>query len=240
MRFLLILLLLCGQCLAQDKEEEFSERLGPVLKVRVMQQGRCPKGIPCTPVQVACGSCVLVDGKKTAQGTTNYTAVSAAHVVTKDCTQLTTTDKQWNKYPADHYLEVHADGKWKACNLKYVGKSTDISTVTFSSSADLQLVCVSQSTPKKDAVLRVVGYKACDRLTTLPAVLLWTDEGSESLDAFHRTPENVAPGMSGGAVLDANGDLVGITVGFPTVSQGSVGIFTGHREVRRFVDVALD
>ena len=237
---LLMLLILCGQCAAQDKEEEFSERLGPVLKVRVMQQGRCPKGIPCTPVQVACGSCVLVDGKKTTQGTTNYTAVSAAHVVTKDCTQLTKTDKQWNSYPVDHYLEVQTDGKWKACRLKYVSKYSDICMLTFASSADLQLVCVSQTTPKKDDVLRVVGYKECDKLTTLPAVSLWTDEGSESLDAFHRTPENIAPGMSGGAVLDSHGDLVGITVGFPTVSQGSVGVFTGQIAVKRFVDSSLD
>lgn len=233
MKHLLLLLLLCGQCFAQDKEE-FSERLGPVLKVRVMQQGRCPKGVPCTPVLMYCGSCVVIDGTKTAQGTTNYTALSAAHVVTKDCTQLSKTVKQWNSYPVDHYMEIEADGKWKACKLKFVSNRADISMLTFSSSSALQMVCVAQDAPKKDDVLRVVGYKSCDKLATLPAVSLWTDEGSESLDAFHRTPENIVPGMSGGAVLDARGDLVGILVGFPSVSSGSVGVFTGHAEVKRF------
>jgi len=239
-KHLLILLALCGQCFAQDKIEEFSEQVGPVLKVRVMQQGRCPKGIPCTPVQISCGSCVLVGAKATPNGNTDYTALSAAHVVTQGSTQLTKTEKQWNSYPADHYLEIQADGKWKPCRLKYVSKYSDISLLTFSSSADLQLVCVSQTAPKKDDVLRVVGYKACDKLTTLPAASLWTDEGSESLDAFHRVPESVAPGMSGGAVLDAQGDLVGIVVGFPTVSQGSVGVFTGHLAVKRFVDSSIE
>lgn len=232
MRCLLILLALCGHCVAQDKEE-FSERLGPVLKVRVMQQGRCPKGIPCTPVQLYCGSCVVIDGSKTPQGT-NYTAISAAHVVTAGSVQISKTEKRWNKYPADHYMEVQADGKWRPCSLKYASKYADAAMLAFSSSSELQMVCVAQSAPKKDDVLRVVGYKECDKLATLPAVSLWTDEGSESLDAFHRTPENIVPGMSGGAVLDARGDLVGVTVGFPSVSQGSVGVFTGHAEIKRF------
>jgi len=236
MKYILLLLLLCGQCAAQDKEE-FSENFGPVLKVRVMQQGRCPKGVPCTPVVVSCGSCVLVDRKDDSPAT--YSTVTAAHVVTQTGPDRPDGKKNWLLYPADHYYEVLVNGKWKIARLKYASGKADVAMMTFQSSETLQMVCVSETRPQKDDVLRAVGYKECESLRTLPGTLLWSDQGSEALDALHKITEDVAPGMSGGAVLDSQGNLSGVVVGYPTVSNGSVCVFTSQAVLKDFVDASL-
>lgn len=246
MKYVLLLLLLCGQCLAQDKEE-FSENFGPVLKVRIMQQGRCPKGVPCTPVLVACGSCVLVDSDVASNGNSNYSAVTAAHVVTQVGADRPDGKKNWLLYPSDHYYEVLVNGKWKIARLKYASGRADIAMVTFQASDPLQLVCVSETRPKKDDVLRAVGYKECETLATIPGTSLWTDLGPDAMDAMHKLPQDIVPGMSGGAVLDSSGDLVGVIVGYPDLEMsgikienfGSVGVFTGQNVVKDFVDASL-
>ncbi len=247
MRYLLVLLLLCGQCVAQDNVE-FSELTGPVLKIRVMKQGRCPKGVPCAPVFVAGGSCVLVDAQKDREvkGRTTYAVLSAAHVVTQGRKPVSETEQHWTAYPTDHYPEVQVDGKWQSAQFKYVSKYTDIVLLTMTTTKDgLKTVKVSEARPKDSDVLRLVGYKEGEALTTLAGASLWQDEGQEQLDAAHKLTESVVEGESGGAVLNASGELVGIIVGSSRLQIGTdptalvdtdVGLFTSQYAIKRFMD----
>jgi hypothetical protein len=238
MRYLLVLLLLCGQCVAQDKAE-FSELTGPVLKIRVMKQGKCPKGIPCAPVFVAGGSCVLVDAQKDREvkGRTTYAVLSAAHVVTQGRKPVSETEQHWTAYPTDHYPEVQVDGKWQSAQFKYVSKYTDITLLTLTTTKDgLKTVKVSETRPKEKEVLRIVGYKGGETLAASAGVSLWQDEGQEQLDAANKLTEKVVQGQSGGAVLNASGELVGVVVGYPDYSPDDIALFTSQYAIKRFMD----
>ena len=240
MKYIAALLVLCGQCVAQDKVE-FSELTGPVLKIRVMQQGRCPKGIPCTPIFVSGGSCVVADVKEAGNRPT-YAILTAAHVVTQYQKDQPNGDKEWVPYGQDHYYEVSVNGGWKIATLTHKSLNADAALLTLPSSTQLRVAPVASKRPVKGDTLRLIGYKGGETLTTHAGVCLWNDDSSNSLDAAHKLTEPVSPGESGGAVVNASGELVGLIVGDAKISiadmevETGVGVFTNQPRLKWFMD----
>lgn len=210
--------------------------LGPVLQIRIMQQGKCPLGLPCQPKLIGTGSCVAVD-HKVVSGVDTYALLTAAHVVCDKREVVSDAKVNWIAYPADHYYEVSVNGKWRAARRVFVAQRTDLALMTVSSSVPLQLACIAENRPVKDDNLRAVGFAEGLKLTTIKSLYLSGDNGPEELDSYHLADGPLVVGMSGGGVFNSDGDLVGILVGYPDLTD-RIGLYTNQPAIVRFYKAA--
>ena len=213
-----------------------AEAEGPVLKIRVLQQRVCLIGKDCQPVEVACGSAVVVDhatGKKT--GAKGYALLTAAHVVT--IRENKAPHGKWVWYPTDFWFEVLIGGEWKPAKLHFTSKNADLALLTVGSPAVVEMVCLGQERPKKGQPVSITGWTECTNLDSYNAKVEIWDEGPNCSDSFHNATGPVVSGQSGGAVLDKNGDLIGILTARDSTNNRS-GIYTHHSEIVRFMKAA--
>lgn len=207
---------------------------GPVVKIRVMQQGVCMLGKDCEPVSVACGSAVVIDIAQSQKGLKGYAILTAAHVVSTNRQYKEKGILHWLIYPTDHFYEILIGGEWRRAYLKATSKHADLALLTVGCAKDVDIVCIADSRPKPNEELQVQGYTQCNELDVYSANVYYWDEGTECLDGFKNAQKRVVVGQSGGAVLDSKGDLVGILVGYPQEGD-RFGLYTNHSEILRFV-----
>lgn len=216
-----------------------AEAEGPVLKIRVLQQRVCLLGKDCQPIEVACGSAVVVDhavGKKT--GAKGYALLTAAHVVASK-EKFTPQGRSWVLYPTDFWYEILIGGEWKPAKLHYTSKNADLALLTVGSPAVVEMVCLGQERPKKGQPVSITGWTKRTNLDSYNAKVEIWDEGPNCSDSFHNATGPVVSGQSGGAVLDKNGDLIGILTARDSTNN-RIGIYTHHSEIVRFMKAAWD
>lgn len=160
---------------------------------------------PRTQKAIAAGSGVIVNAKK------GY-VLTNAHVV-KHATKISVT------------LD---DGRQLSAKLVGMDKQVDLAVLKLSSAKDLTQIKIGDSSKLRvgDYVVAIGNPFGLGQTATsgIVSALGRTGLGIEGYEDFIQTDASINPGNSGGALVNLNGDLVGINTAILAPSGGNVGI----------------
>ncbi|MBZ0262592.1 MAG: trypsin-like peptidase domain-containing protein [Hyphomicrobiales bacterium] len=128
--------------------------------------------------------------------------------------------------PGDHFRVQLADGRWREATLSGTDAVTDLAVLKIGP-ADLEEIEPADTTALRVGdIVFAVGYPlGLDQTASIGIVSGLGRSGSDTqLTDYIQTDAAINSGNSGGALLDAKGQLVGINTAILSSSGGNIGI----------------